>query len=169
MFLQIFSETLWCISESTRCQYSCSKVDCKHYLGIRYYWIFFSDILPQLRSEFIFRARIATLASNMIRLKCGHWKHITTSFLSQSSFKTTRGIQETYLCWAPCEKRRSYQEVESEEDVQVSKKKTFIIFYLLRQGHNCGHLWGEVLQQGHGYFQVIQYYDEKIPQNGYMP
>ena len=31
--------------------------------------VFFTDILPQLRSEFIFRARIANLASNMIRLK----------------------------------------------------------------------------------------------------
>ena len=64
----IFSETLWCISESTRCRYSCSKVDWQHYPEISHN-LTFTDILPKLRSEFIFRDRIATLASNMIRLK----------------------------------------------------------------------------------------------------
>lgn len=35
------------------------------------------------------------------------------------------------------------------------RKKIFILFYLLSQGHNCGHLWGKVLQQSDGHFQAI--------------
>ena len=40
----------------------------------------------------------------------------------QSSFWTSPRIQETYFRWAPCSERRSDQEVEGEEDVQVGRK-----------------------------------------------
>ena len=96
----------------------------------------------------------------------------------QSSFWTSPRIQETYFRWAPCSERRSDQEVEGEEDVQVGRKHWWSFIwrcslnlvkniYLLSQGHNCGLLWGKVLQPGDGYFQVIsevqhyEHYDKK--------
>ena len=49
--------------------------------------MFFTDILPKLRSEFIFRDQIAKLASNMMRLACGHWKDNAANFFLSEQFQ----------------------------------------------------------------------------------